>query len=125
MDCPKSIFVMRTSEHPHNLTIWCLCAEWCVICREFKTAFLNMQFEQPEHEWHWTDIEDHDEVLCDIDVQGFPSIVIWSSTDQWCFAGTIEPRTDTLLRLIRSSLAGELRLTESEANHWQALQQLR
>lgn len=116
---------MPTSENPQNLTIWCLCAEWCVICREFKTSFLNMQFEQPEHEWHWTDIEDHDEALSDIDVQGFPSIIVRSSAGQWCFAGTIEPRTDTLVRLIRSSLAGELRLTESEANYWQALQQLR
>ncbi len=124
MDCPKSIFVMRTAEHPHNLIIWCLCADWCVICREFKTAFLNMQSEQPEHEWRWTDIEDHDEVLSDIDVQGFPSIVIWNSTGQWCFAGTIEPRMDTLLRLIRASLAGELRLTAVETRPWQALQQL-
>ncbi|PUE38901.1 hypothetical protein [Limnohabitans sp. Hippo3] len=84
-----------------------------------------MQSEQHEHKWHWTDVEDHDEALSEIDVQGFPSIVIWSSTGQWCFAGTIEPRTDTLLRLIRSSLADELRLTGSEAHHWQALQQIR
>ncbi len=79
---------------------------------------------QPEHQWRWTDIEDHDEVLSDMDVQGFPSIVILSSAGHWCFAGTIEPRMDTLLRLVKSSLAGELRLTESEAKHWEVLQQL-
>ena len=84
-----------------------------------------MQSVQPEHQWRWTDIEDHDEVLSDMDVQGFPSIGILNSAGQWCFAGTIEPRMDTLLRLVRSSLAGELRLKESASRPWQALQQLR
>lgn len=84
-----------------------------------------MQSGYPEYQWHWIDIEDHDELLSDIDVQGFPSIAILSSTGQWCFAGTIEPRMDMMLRLIRSSMTGELRLTESEARYWQALDQLR
>lgn len=84
-----------------------------------------MQSLHPEHTWHWTDIEDHDDLLSDIDVQGFPSIVILSSTGQWCFAGTIEPRMDILLRLVRSSLAGELQLSDSEARYWNAVHQLK
>ena len=115
---------MRTSEHPHNLTIWCLCAEWCVICREFKPTFLNLQSIHPKHQWRWIEIEDHDEDFSDIVLQGFPSIVIASSTGQWCFAGTIEPRMETLLRIVRSSLAGELRLSASDEKHWQVLLEL-
>lgn len=116
---------MPRPENQHKLTIWCLCAEWCVICREFKTTFSNVQMEQPQHDWRWIDVEDHDEALSDVDVQGFPSIVIKSGASQWCFAGTIEPRIDTLLRLIRTSLTGGLRLTALETKSWLALEQLR
>ncbi len=112
---------MYTSESPSNLTIWCLCAEWCLICREFKSTFLNLQSVHPQHQWRWIDLEDHDEELSDIDLQGFPNIVIASSTGQWCFAGTIEPRIEILLRIVRSSLAGELRLSASNEKQWQTL----
>jgi len=121
MDCSTSVFVMHSSDPSHCLTIWCLCAEWCVICREFKPVFLNLQSAHPQHQWRWIEIEDHDEALSDIDIKSFPSIVIASSTGQWCFAGAIEPRIDTLFRMVRSSMAGELQLTASEAKHWQIL----
>lgn len=115
---------MYPSDSPSSLTIWCLCAEWCVICREFKPTFLNLRSVHPKHQWRWIEIEDHDEELSDIELQGFPSIVIASSTGQWCFAGTIEPRIDTLLRIVRSSMSGAMRLTATEAKDWQMLQGL-
>jgi hypothetical protein len=85
---------------------------------------LNLQSAQPQHQWCWTDIEDQNDAISDIDIQGFPSIVISSNTGQWCFAGTIEPRIDTLFRIVRSSMAGELRLSASEVKSWQALRNL-
>jgi thiol-disulfide isomerase/thioredoxin len=121
MDELTFISSMHPYDSPSSLTIWCLCAEWCVICREFKSTFLNLQSVHPKHQWRWIEIEDHDEALSDIDIQGFPSVVIASSKSQWCFAGTIEPRTDTLLRIVRASLAGELRLTAADEKQWEVL----
>jgi thioredoxin 1 len=106
------------------LTIMCLCAQWCVICREFEPQFQAMLAAQPQHHWRWIDIEDHDAVLSDIDIQNFPTIVILDSDDQLCFAGTIEPRMDMLQRLIRSAQDGQLRLTPTQAAHWQAVKTL-
>jgi thioredoxin-like negative regulator of GroEL len=111
-------------ENHTPLTILCLCAQWCVICREFEPQFRHLRDAQPEHHWRWIDIEDHDAVLSDLDIQNFPTIVILDGAGEMCFAGTIEPRMDMLQRLVRSAQDGQLRLTPTEAAHWQAVKAL-
>ena len=105
-------------ENRTPLTILCLCAQWCVICREFEAQFQHLRDAQPEHHWRWIDIEDHDAVLSDLDIQNFPTIVILDGDGELCFAGTIEPRPDMLKRLVQSAQAGHLQMTASDAAPW-------
>lgn len=104
-----------------NLRIFCLCAQWCVICREFEPAFQRLATDHPEHRWQSLDIEDHEALLADIDIENFPTVVILNSAQQVCFAGTIEPRIDSLQRLVQAAQAGDLHLTADSAQAWQAL----
>jgi thioredoxin 1 len=55
----------------------------------------------------WVDIEDHDEVLGDLDVQSFPTLLLAGGTDV-LFFGTVPPQAQTLERLVQSALAGDL-----------------
>ncbi|MEK7346881.1 MAG: thioredoxin family protein [Pseudomonadota bacterium] len=112
------------AEDSAPLTILCLCAQWCVICRAFESQFQDLRAAQPQCHWRWIDIEDHDAVLSDLDIQNFPTIVILDGGGQLCFAGTIEPRMDLLQRLVRSAQDGQLRLAPAEAAHWKAIKAL-
>lgn len=103
------------------LNIFCLCADWCVICREFEPAFKRLSEALPEHNWRYLDIEDDEPFLADMDIQSFPTLVIFNQGKQCCFAGVIEPRIDTLQRLVQSAQAGHLELSESLSGPWQAL----
>ena len=103
------------------LHIFCLCADWCVICREFEPEFERLAADLTEHNWLALDIEAKEPFLADIDVQSFPTLVIFNQDKRCCFAGVIEPRIDTLLRLVKSAQAGDLRLSESLSRPWQIL----
>jgi thiol-disulfide isomerase/thioredoxin len=115
----------KVHDNSTALTLLCLCAQWCVICREFEPQFQQLRAAHPQHHWRWIDIEDHDAVVSDLDIQNFPTMVILNGDGELCFAGTIEPRLDMLQRLIRSAQDGQLRLAPAEAAHWRAVQTLR
>lgn len=55
----------------------------------------------------WVDIEDHDEVLGDLDVESFPSLLIARGAEV-LFFGTVPPHAQTLERLVQGALAGDL-----------------
>lgn len=100
------------------LHIACLCAEWCVICRSYAPLFQQMAAEAPEHDWHWIDIEEHEDALPGIDIETFPTIVILDHQGQFYFAGTVEPRPDMLKRLVQSAQTGHLQLSTADAAPW-------
>ena len=106
---------------PQSLRIFCLCAHWCVICREFEPAFQRLATDHPEHRWQSLDIEDHEALLADIDIENFPTVVILNPAQQVCFAGTIEPRIDSLQRLVQAAQAGDVHLSADRAQAWQVL----
>jgi thioredoxin-like negative regulator of GroEL len=112
---------MNPSTGTNPLHIFCLCAQWCVICREFEPQFQRLAADHPEHRWQSLDIEDHEALLANIDIENFPTVVILNQAKQVCFAGTIEPRIDSLQRLIQSAQAEDLHLSAQSAQAWQAL----
>ena len=55
----------------------CLCAAWCVACREYGATFaaLAAQFGD-EADFAWIDIEDDADALGDLDIENFPTLLI-------------------------------------------------
>ena len=63
----------------------CLCADWCGLCRDYKTLFAHMAARYPALRFAWLDIEDQAELV-----------------------GDLTPQANTLSRLLDSLQSGDL-----------------
>ena len=54
----------------------CLCAEWCGTCRGYRSGFEEMAARHPDKRFFWIDIEDQADLLGDLDVENFPTVLI-------------------------------------------------
>ena len=54
----------------------CLCAEWCGTCRGYRKGFDELAERHPDKRVLWIDIEDHADLLGDLDVENFPTMLI-------------------------------------------------
>ena len=82
-------------------TVVCLCAEWCGVCRDYRSAFQQMAHGAPDTAWHWLDVEDHADIAGDFDVETFPSLLV-AHGDQVCFLGALTPHAAVLERLLQT-----------------------
>lgn len=82
-----------------GLFVACLCAQWCGTCREYQPGFEALNARFPDIEFAWIDIEDESDVVGDLDVENFPSIVIQRGGDV-LFYGPMLPQLPLLERLI-------------------------
>lgn len=79
----------------------CLCAEWCGVCREYERLFRSLASAHPGVRFLWVDVEDQEDVIGDLDVETFPTLLI----AQGCrarFLGPLLPQAGVLDRLLRS-----------------------
>ena len=86
----------------------CLCAAWCVACREYRATFaaLAAQFAA-DADFAWIDIEDDADALGDVDIENFPTLLV-ADAGAARFFGTVMPQASAAERLIRGALAGSL-----------------
>jgi thioredoxin 1 len=54
----------------------CLCAEWCGTCRGYRMGFDELAERHPNKHFIWIDIEDQADLLGDLDVENFPTMLI-------------------------------------------------
>ena len=85
----------------------CLCAAWCRLCDDYRAVLESLadEFDRtgvPVH-WHWVDIEDEAELIGDLDVETFPTIIV-ADGEHVRFAGAVEPQRETLQRLLRTTV---------------------
>ena len=81
--------------------ISCLCAAWCDTCQAYRNGFDNLQNLHPEKCFAWIDIEDHAELIDDLDIENFPTILI-QYEHKILFLGTMLPDANLAHRLIQS-----------------------
>jgi thiol-disulfide isomerase/thioredoxin len=84
-----------------ELDVVCLCAAWCGTCGEYEAVFKAVQQALPGHRYRWIDIEDESELVGDIDVETFPTLLV-ARQGQVLFAGPVLPRLGDAQRLIES-----------------------
>ena len=90
------------------LRVVCLCAAWCGVCRDYRATFDAASAKAHASErFAWVDIEDDAELLDDLDVENFPTLLI-AQGGRTLFFGTITPQPATLARLLQRARAGEL-----------------
>jgi len=79
----------------------CLCADWCGLCRDYKTVFTQMARRYPAFRFAWLDIEDQSDLVGDIDVETFPTVLM-ADAQGTRFFGPLTPQANTLARLLDS-----------------------
>jgi thioredoxin 1 len=81
--------------------IVCLCAEWCGVCRDYRSRFQQVQAKFPLAQFLWVDVEDDADLLHPLDVEDFPTLLL-AVGDAPRFFGPVTPQPEMLERLIRS-----------------------
>jgi len=90
------------------IDVACLCAAWCRVCEEYAPlleAVIAERLAQGTNlRRHWIDIEDESELVGDLDVETFPTLVVIGPNGVVRFAGPLTPQADTLRRLLRATV---------------------
>ncbi len=81
------------------LDVACLCAAWCRTCDEYAEVFRQLQQALPGHRYRWIDIEDEAELIGEVDVETFPTLLLAHEGRVW-FAGPVLPRLADAQRLL-------------------------
>lgn len=84
-----------------DLLVACLCAEWCDTCRKYRPAFESLGQEFSQHRFIWVDIEDQGELVIDVEIENFPTLLV-ARGRKLLFAGTMLPHIGHLRRLLQT-----------------------
>ena len=79
----------------------CLCAGWCGTCSTYRATFETLAARHPDKHFVWIDIEDQADVVGDLDVDNFPTLLL-QKNDVVAFFGTMLPDPALAERLIQS-----------------------
>lgn len=89
----------RFIAHNERVVI-CLCADWCGSCKDYLAPFSRLAEERNEH-FVWLDIEDHADLVDDIDISNFPTLLLLQGKTP-VFLGEMRPDTTILKRMLES-----------------------
>ena len=81
----------------------CLCAGWCDVCKQYRAGFDALASEFPDQFFVWIDIEDQADLVGDLDVENFPTILM-QKDDVVAFYGTMLPEPRQVARLLEAQL---------------------
>ncbi|WMW82262.1 thioredoxin family protein [Undibacterium cyanobacteriorum] len=84
----------------------CLCAAWCDTCQSYRPQFEELSRKQNNKIFAWIDIEDHADLIEDLDIENFPTILIEYEA-KVLFLGTMLPDA-TLVGKLLSNLESVL-----------------
>jgi len=79
----------------------CLCADWCGLCRDYEAVFAQTAARYPGFRFAWLDIEDQADLVGDIDVETFPTVLM-ADAQGTRFFGPLMPQAHTLARFLDS-----------------------
>lgn len=108
----------------------CLCAAWCGTCGSYRATFEALAARHPDKVFVWIDIEDQSDVVGDLDVENFPTLLVQRG-EQVAFFGTVLPDQNVADRLVQAQagltddeLARQAQSSE-ERRQWQREANLR
>jgi len=98
-----------SSHDTEPLLVACLCAQWCRTCDAYRDTLVAtrdaMRLGHPgaATRFVWVDIEDESELVGDLDIEDFPTLLL-ARGDRVLFFGPLLPHAQTLDRLVRNAL---------------------
>ncbi|MEG1114892.1 MAG: thioredoxin family protein [Janthinobacterium sp.] len=105
-------------------TVACLCALWCGTCGSYRATFEELAARHPDTNFVWIDIEDQADVVGDLDIDNFPTLLI-QHEDNVAFFGTVLPDGGLAHRMVQAQQAlsaaelAALATSTQERRDWQ------
>ena len=105
-------------------TVACLCALWCGTCGSYRATFEELAARHPDTVFVWIDIEDQADVVGDLDIENFPTLLI-QHDDDVAFFGTVLPDGGLAHRMLQAQQAlsaaelAALSASTQERRDWQ------
>ncbi|PHV51664.1 thiol reductase thioredoxin [Janthinobacterium sp. BJB301] len=105
-------------------TVACLCALWCGTCGSYRATFEELAARHPDTVFVWVDIEDQADVVGDLDIDNFPTLLI-QHEDNVAFFGTVLPDGGLAHRMVQAQQAlsaaelAALATSTQERRDWQ------
>ncbi|RQO60533.1 thiol reductase thioredoxin [Paucibacter sp. KBW04] len=90
------------TRHAHTTLVACLCAAWCRTCDGYHETFAALRQQFPEFRFVWVDTEDDEELVGDLDVETFPTLLIGVG-EELRFVGPVTPQLATAQRLLETA----------------------
>jgi hypothetical protein len=85
-------------------SVYCLCAAWCDTCTLFRAAFDQAAAAHPQVRFEWIDIEDQADLVDDVDIETFPTILALGA-DAIAFCAPIRPQREHLETVLANARA--------------------
>ncbi len=98
-----------------TLLVACLCAAWCDVCGEYRASFASLATQHTDAHFVWIDIEEHADLVGDIDVDNFPTLLMQRGPHV-IFFGSVSPGLQVAHRLIQAQVSKSWDELEAEAN---------
>ena len=104
MDPQQEVTAGNEASSFGEFSVYCLCADWCGTCRDYRTGFLGLASRFPGMRFIWLDIEERADDMGDLDIENFPTLLIMRG-DLVLFFGTMLPHLGHLQRTIEVFVA--------------------
>ena len=104
---------IRTALGEGNRLVACLCAAWCTACASWRPAFAALAAERPGDCFVWIDIEDHADLIADLEVETLPVLLIQAAGEAPEFTGPIEPRAGIVRSLLQHGRPADASLDDA------------
>lgn len=102
VNAPSGVPTDAHTRHAHTTLVACLCAAWCRTCEGYHETFAALRQQFPEFRFVWVDTEDDEELVGDLDVETFPTLLIGVG-EELRFIGPVTPQLATAQRLVESA----------------------
>lgn len=100
-----SPYTMTLTTTSTPVLVACLCAQWCGVCRDYRSRFVQVQTQiqatHPQVRFLWIDIEDEADLLHPLDVEDFPTLLLANGPEARFF-GPLTPQVETLVRMVQT-----------------------
>lgn len=96
-----TLATIRAAINGDGWTVACLCAAWCGTCASYRATFDGLAARHPDKQFVWIDIEDQADLVGDLDVENFPTLLLQRG-DTVAFFGTMVPDGGVADRLVQA-----------------------
>ena len=96
-------------------TVACLCAQWCDVCCTYRPGFEKLAERHPNVRFVWIDIEDQDDVVGELDIENFPTLLLQRGATV-AFFGMVVPDPGVAERLLLAQIGKTLNDLVTEAH---------